>query len=441
MPAPDSITAPAQGGGANASGRLMSIDALRGFDRFWIIAGDALVYALGRMSGEKGEGFSFIKFLAYQLEHADWAGFRFYDLIFPLFVFIVGVSIVFSLTKELAQGGRPAALKRVVRRVVLLFAIAILYSGGFKSEWPDIRLLGVLNRIALCYGAAAMLFLLFKPKQLVAICAALLLGYWVMMAFVPIRDIRLADEPLAEMATNANNTVAARALTARANPSTVKDSPAIAFARERFHATTNFVTGKFEPGYNLVNHVDFQFLPGKKYDRYYDPEGLLSNLPAVATCLLGVFAGLLIRSRHYCDKWKLIYLVSFGVAAVLLGWMWSIQFPVVKKLWSSSFVLVAGGWSALLLAAFYWVIDVKQWRGWCLPFVWFGSNAITIYLVNTLVGGFRSVAGRFVGGDIRGFFETNVTRGFGDFIVAVVGMLLAFLFLRFLHQRKLFLRL
>ena len=128
------------------AGRLMSIDALRGFDMFWIIAGDALVYALSRMAGEKGEGFSIFKFLAYQLEHADWAGFRFYDLIFPLFVFIVGVSIVFSLIKELEQGGRNAALKRVGRRFLLLFAIAILYSGGFRNAWPDMRLLGVLNQ-------------------------------------------------------------------------------------------------------------------------------------------------------------------------------------------------------------------------------------------------------------------------------------------------------
>ncbi len=423
------------------SGRLMSIDALRGFDMFWIIAGDALIYALSRMAGEKGEGFSIFKFLAYQLEHADWAGFRFYDLIFPLFVFIVGVSIVFSLTKELEQGGRPAALRRIIRRVLLLFAISILYSGGFKGLWPDMRLLGVLNRITLCYGAAAMIFLFFKPRQVVAICAGLLVGYWAMMSFIPIRDIRLADEPLAELAIKAGNPAAATSLTSSTNPSTVKNSPALAFAHQQFDATTNFVTGKFEPGYNLAHHVDFQVLPGKKWDRYYDPEGLLSTIPAIGTCLLGIFAGLLLRSRHFCDKWKLAYLVGFGLGAVLLGWLWNEQFPVVKKIWSSSFVLVAGGYSALLLATFYWVVDVKQWRGWCMPFVWFGSNAITIYLANTLVGGFRSVAQRFVGGDIRAFFETNVTKGFGDLVVAVVGMLLAFLFLRFLYQRKLFLRL
>lgn len=419
----------------------MSIDALRGFDMFWIIAGDALIYALSRMAGEKGEGFSIFKFLAYQLEHADWAGFRFYDLIFPLFVFIVGVSIVFSLTKELEQGGRPAALRRIIRRVLLLFAISILYSGGFKGLWPDMRLLGVLNRITLCYGAAAMIFLFFKPRQVVAICAGLLVGYWAMMSFIPIRDIRLADEPLAELAIKAGNPAAATSLTSSTNPSTVKNSPALAFAHQQFDATTNFVTGKFEPGYNLAHHVDFQVLPGKKWDRYYDPEGLLSTIPAIGTCLLGIFAGLLLRSRHFCDKWKLAYLVGFGLGAVLLGWLWNEQFPVVKKIWSSSFVLVAGGYSALLLATFYWVVDVKQWRGWCMPFVWFGSNAITIYLANTLVGGFRSVAQRFVGGDIRAFFETNVTKGFGDLVVAVVGMLLAFLFLRFLYQRKLFLRL
>jgi predicted acyltransferase len=147
-----------------AATRLMSLDALRGFDMFWIIGADSLVYALNRMSQSKPT-----KFLAYQLDHADWAGFRFYDLIFPLFVFMVGASIVFSLNKIIAESGRADAIHRVLKRGLLLFAIGIFYSGGLTNPWPDVRLMGVLNRIALAYTAAGLLFCLFKPRTLAGI--------------------------------------------------------------------------------------------------------------------------------------------------------------------------------------------------------------------------------------------------------------------------------
>src|SRR6266850_4896452 len=166
--------------------RLMSVDALRGFDMFWILGADSLVYALNRMSQNKATSF-----LAVQLEHADWQGFHFYDLIFPLFVFLVGVSLVFSLTKTIEQAGRAEALKRVFRRGILLFVIGLIYSGGFTETWPNIRLMGVLNRIALAYFFAGLLFCFFKPRALIAICAGLLIAYWAIMTFVPIRDIQL----------------------------------------------------------------------------------------------------------------------------------------------------------------------------------------------------------------------------------------------------------
>src|SRR6266550_9437742 len=151
--------------------RLVSVDALRGFDMFWIIGADALVYALNQMSQTRPT-----RFLAYELDHAEWEGFHFYDLIFPLFVFIVGVSLVFSLGKTIAQAGRVEALKRVFRRGILLFLIGIFYSGGFTHLWPDMRLMGVLNRIALAYLFAGLLFCFFKARALAAICAGILLG-------------------------------------------------------------------------------------------------------------------------------------------------------------------------------------------------------------------------------------------------------------------------
>ena len=421
---------------APASPRLMSVDALRGFDMFWIIGADALVYALHKMSQTEPT-----QRLADQLEHADWEGFHFYDLIFPLFVFLVGVSLVFSLTKTIQQAGRADALKRVFRRSILLFAVAIFYSGGFTSPWPDIRLMGVLNRIAIAYFFAGLLFCFFKPRALVAICVAILAGYWALMTFTPIRDIQLTKRNFVQLAEQAGDTKTAELFSEERNPSAAKDSPAWAAAEKMFYATTNRVTGKFDKGLNLANHIDFEYLPGRKYDAFFDPEGYLSNLPAVATCLLGVFAGLLLRNQSLQDKQKVIWLISFGIAGAALGWLWGAQFPVIKKIWTSSYVLVAGGYSAILLGVFYLIVDVWQTRAWCQPFVWMGMNSITIYLASNILGGFRKLATRFVGGDIRIFLDGHVAKGFGDMVVSIVGLLLAFWLVHFLYKRKIFLRL
>ncbi len=405
---------------------------------FWIIGADSLVVALNRMTHTKTGSF-----LAEQLEHADWDGFHFYDLIFPLFVFLVGVSLVFSLTKSLERVGRREALKRVFRRSILLFVVGILYSGGFTSPWPDIRLMGVLNRIALAYFFAGLLFCFFKPRALVAICAGLLLFYWALMTFVPFRDIRLTAPSLSRLAEQAGDmqTAAYFANKASINPSTIKNSPAWAGVQKLFYSTTNWVTATYEKGYNLADHTDFQYLPGKKWDTFFDPEGFLSTIPAVATCLLGVFAGFLLRNSDIPAQRKVLYLLGSGMAAALIGWLWNLQFPVIKKIWTSSYVLVAGGYSAVILGVFCQVIDVWQKQSWCQPFVWMGMNSITIYLTRNIIGGFAKLAARFAGGDIKLFFDKQIAKGFGDMVIAIVGLLLAFWFVHFLYRKRIFLRL
>src|SRR6185295_18139822 len=139
-----------------------------------------------------------------------------------------------------------------------------------------------------------------------------------------------------------------------------------------------------------------------------------------------IFAGLLLQSANVCDHRKVIYLVSFGLAGVLIGFLWGIQFPVVKKIWTSSFVLVAGGYSAMLLGVFYLVVDVWKKQAWCQPFVWIGMNSITIYLTSNIIGGFRKLAGRFVGGDIQNALNTDLAKGAGDMLVSLAGLALAF---------------
>ncbi len=409
-----SPAAPAAAPASPAPPRVVSLDALRGFDMFWILGADVVVQTLGRMS-DGGP----LRLLAGQFEHKAWAGFAFYDLIFPLFVFIVGASVVFSLSRLVAREGRAGAVKRVLLRGTLLFALGLFYGGGVTNAWPDIRVLGVLQRIALAYTATGLLFCLLKPRALAGVTVALLAGYWALLTFVPIRDFQLD----------------AAAFPARFGT----DKPAPAQVEAAFHATHARVTGQFEPGLNLTNHLDYLHLGGRKYDVFYDPEGLLSTLPAIATCLLGVFAGLWLRRTDVRDAPKIAWLAGCGVAAVVAGHLWGLQFPVVKKLWTSSFVLVAGGWSLLLLAGFYYVVDVRQWRAWCQPFVWIGMNAITLYVAANIVRP-RTLAQRLAGGDVKLFFDRLLGPSGGNLVIALVGLLLILWLARFLHRRQIFLR-
>jgi predicted acyltransferase len=399
---------------ASPANRLVSLDALRGFDMFWILGADAFVQALGEVNSSAPA-----RFFAGQLEHKDWAGFAFYDLIFPLFVFIVGVSTVFSLNRLIATEGRNGAMRRVLRRGALLLILGLLYAGGITNPWPDMRLLGVLQRIALCYTAGGLLYCWCRPRTLAAIAAALLVGYWALLTFVPIRDFRLE----------------VGAISARLH----QPKPTLPQVHEAFAGTTERVTAKYDPGYNLTNHLDFQYLPGRMYDTYWDPEGYLSTLPAVATCLLGIFAGLLLQRGDLTGADKLRQLVVAGLVSLALGWLWHLQFPVVKKIWTSSFVLVAGGWSLLLFGAFYYIIDLRGWRGWCQPFVWIGMNPITLYLINGVVG-FRRQATRFAGGDLKLWLDAHAGAGAGQALLAVVGLALMFALARFLYRRQIFLR-
>ena len=397
-----------------APSRLMSLDALRGFDMIWIMGGDALASALGKLSNDP-----VTQTVATQLEHVEWEGFRFYDLIFALFVFIMGVSIVFSLNKAMDQHGLSGALKRVFTRFVIMFAVALFYSGGFATAWPEIRLLGVLNRIALCYLGGALIFCLLRDKWrgIAAVAASLLVGYWALMTFVPVPDLR---------PVNASGELVSQRMTATN------------VAQLNWN-TTNTLTGVFEPGVNLANYIDSKYLPGRKHDKIWDPEGLLSTLPAIASCLLGMLAGLLLRNQRVDDRRKVTLLLSAGVVSVIAGYSWGMQFPVIKKIWSSSFVLVTAGYSAILLGVFYQVIDVWKKQSWCQPFVWYGMNAITVYLADNVIG-FRRVASRLLGTDVKAFFDAHVMPGFGDLMLSFGEIGIGLWLVWFLYQRRIFLR-
>ncbi len=301
---------------------------------------------------------------------------------------MVGAAVPLSMDRMLSTEGRSAALVRILKRTLLLYVLGLFYYGGLSTPLGDIRLLGVLQRIALCYGITSLLYLHLRPRNLVITAAGILLGYWALLRWVPV---------------------------------------------------PGFGPGDFAEGHNLTNWFDSQFLPLRKYDGTHDPEGILSTLPAIASCLGGVLACLWLRDEKLTAARRSAGLVGAGLLLVALGWLWGMEFPVIKKLWSSSFVLVAGGWSCVLLGCFHYLIDVRQWKSWALPLIWVGCNPLAIYLISNILD-FNALAARFVGGDISHFLD-GLWPGFGGLALALVGSLICFGICGFLHQRKIFLRL
>lgn len=391
---------------------MKSVDALRGFDMFWIIGGEEVAHALDKVGGGP-----VLAAIATQLKHVEWEGFHFFDAIFPLFLFLVGVSIVFSLDRVRREGGRKSALGRIARRSALLFGIGVLYYGGVAREWPDVQLSGVLPRIALCYLAAATLSV-FLPRKGIAIAAAVCLaGYWALLAFAPFPDVNLKQPTSGRKGTQA-----------------AAKSPAQLFSGA---AMTH---GVYEEGRNFTHYVDALWLPGKKRNLYYTNEGLLSTIPAVATTLFGIMAGWVLTAAGWSDRKKVAWLLGAGAIGVALGLLWGLQFPIIKRIWTSSFCLVASGVSAMLLGVFYLVVDVWRWQRWCVPFLWIGANALAVYLAVNIVD-FQALAARFVGGDVQKLLDTRLATGAGGLLIALVGLLFPVLLVRFLYQRKIFIRL
>ncbi len=412
---------------AAPSERILSVDVLRGFDMFWIVGGGwPVVWALDLCPGH---GVA----LQSQFFHAKWEGFGFWDLIFPLFVFLAGMSAVFSLSKILAQGGKGKAYARLLRRTAIIFLLGLICYGGLTEGWPNVRMLGVLQRIALCYFFAGMAVIHFRVRGTIITLVALLAGYWALLCYVPLPGQ---------------------------------------------HAIS------FELGQNWANYLDGRFLIGRPVCGTWDPEGMLSTLPAIGSCLLGVLAAHLLRSQGLSEWGKVGCLIGGGILGVLLGDVWGhgvfstalaarggllaaflgnhggYQIPIIKCLWTPSYVLLAGGYSCILLGLFYAIIDVCKLRFWTAPFVWLGTNAITIYVLYDLFG-FDNLARRIVGSSENvGRFLLALPGGhrlalhlagdegqaaalgnsIGRVVVAVVSLALVLALARFLYRRKIFLR-
>ncbi len=304
-----------------AAGRLVSLDVLRGLT----IAGMLVVNTPGTWSH-----------VFPPLLHAEWHGWTYTDTIFPFFLFIVGVSMAFSFGRREAQGARRTLLLHTLRRaaIIFLFGFGINWLSVLLFHRQHVRIPGVLQRIAVCYLLAAAAYLGLRRKPLLPLAVVLLVWYWALLTRVPV---------------------------------------------------PGYGTGRLDVEGNLAAYVDRAVLGPHtwKHDPGWDPEGILSTIPAVATTLLGLLAGELLRAAQ--DRRRaLVPLMAAGALATTLGLIWGAYFPINKNLWTSSYALLMAGLAAICLAVCVWIVDVKGWRTWARPFQWLGSNAIAIFVAADL---------------------------------------------------------
>lgn len=376
---------------APSAPRLVALDALRGFDMLIILGVEELAAAL-----VKAHEAPWTRFFARQLEHAEWEGFRFLDLVFPLFIFVSGVSLVYSAEKSIEVRGRVATAGKFLIRGVILYALGLIYYHGVANGWEQVRWVGVIQRIAVCGTVAGVLYCLAPARWRIGmiwgVLIGCLVGYWAVMTFLS--------------------------------------------GSGGVHVTGADAVNKFAEGpeHNFANWVDQMYLPGKKWDKTHDPEGLLSTIPAIGTCLIGVLCGMYLKRNQASLTAKSLMLVLLGAAVAGLGWAWSLQFPVIKKLWTSSYVLVAGAYSMALLGAFVYVIEVLGWKWWAKPLVWVGMNAIVLYMARHFVD-MEGLSNAVLGGPV-----SEAVAPYGAVVVAGGVIVLNLLLAWFLYSRKIFLR-
>lgn len=305
-----------------SANRLLSLDVFRGIT----IAGMVLVNNPGTWSA-----------IYPPLQHAEWHGWTPTDFIFPFFLFIVGVAIPLAFARRVEAGGSHKDLYiKIIRRSIIIFALGLLLSGFPHFDFTNLRVPGVLQRIAVCYLIVALIYLKTDWRKQLAIAIGLLLAYWAMMKLIPV---------------------------------------------------PGFGAGDLGKEGNLAAYVDravFGFNHIWKQAKVYDPEGILSTIPALSTTLAGVLTGSWIRSdRPQLEKVGGLFFA--GAICVVIGWSWNPFFPINKPLWTSSYVMFTAGMALQFLGFCYWLIDVKGYKAWAKPFVIFGVNALALYVFSGLL--------------------------------------------------------
>lgn len=361
--------------------RLQSIDALRGFDMLFIMGFSGLVVALCSLFPNGAECW-----LAQTMDHVEWHGFAHHDTIFPLFLFLAGLSFPFSYAKQCSTGAtRSQIYLKIVRRAAILFLFGLIYNGLLKFNFENLRVCSVLGRIGIAWAIAAVLYINFGWKARATICAVILLGYWLVVGYIPAPDVEGAD------------------------PLSMQGS--------------------------IVGYIDRLITPGRLYNgNIFDPEGLLSTIPAIVTAMLGIFTGEYVRSEQHSGSRKSLTMVVAAIVMLALGLLWNTIFPINKNLWTSSFVLVVGAYSLAMFALFYYLIDVRGWSRWSFPLQVIGMNSITIYLAQKIIS-FRHCNKFLFGG-----LATHLPEEWGTLLLKAGYVVVCWLFLYILYRKKIFLK-
>lgn len=359
--------------------RLLSLDALRGFDMFWIIGGEYILHRLSETTNAP-----FWNSLSHQFKHPAWHGVTAYDLIFPLFLFLAGVATPYSIGNQLSRGkSKRSILFKVITRGLLLAVLGVVYNNGLTIKpIEEIRIGSVLGRIGLAYMFANIIYLYTKQRGQIVSIIGILIGYWALLL--------LGSAP-------------------------------------------GYSAGDLTLEGNVVSYIDTLIMPG--YIPGHDPEGWVGTIPAIATALLGIFTGNRLKSVVKGEANRTALLIAgVGLSLVIVGQLWNFILPINKNLWTSSFVLFAGGVAMMLMSLFYYIIDIKGYHKWTLFFKVIGMNSILIYMSVLFIDWSYTTRSIF------GWLESVVGSSPYSVIYICCFVLVKWGFLYFLYRKRVFLK-
>lgn len=364
--------------------RLVSLDVLRGITiAFMILVNNGGQYAY------------------WPLKHSDWNGWTPTDLVYPTFLFVMGTSLVFSYESRLGRGvSKRSLVLHTLRRFVILFLLGLVVNGFPFFHLATLRIYGVLQRIAVCFLICSLLYLWDRgAKSKIVLAVAALLGYWALMRLVPVPGYGVPGRDIPFLDKNAN----------------------------------------------IVAWLDRHIFPGRLYEGVRDPEGLLSNIPALATTLLGMLTAMWLRTKESLER-KCAGMLGAGIVLIVLGELWNPWFPINKKLWTSSYVLFAAGVSLLGLALCYWAAEIRGWKkGWTYYWLVFGTNAITAYVISELLASGLGSIKLGPKGSLSSFvyadgFQRVHPAGIGALLFAIAFVMVCWLAVRPLYVKKIFIK-
>lgn len=366
--------------GVPTSQRLYSLDALRGFDMFWIMGAGGVFGNLAKITGSPVWGS-----IANQLIHPVWNGFAMYDLIFPLFLFMAGVSTPFSIDSQRAKGkSREQLLFRVIKRGLILVLLGVIYNNGLKlTPIENLRFPSVLGRIGLAYMFANIIYLYAGKTFQYIWFIGIVIGYWLLL---------------------------------------------------KFTSAPGFAMGDLTMEGNFASFIDRTIIPGRLHKGIHDPEGLMATIPAISTGLLGIFTGDLLRSEKFTQTRKALLMAIVGIVLMGVAQLWNLDFPINKNLWSSSFVFHVGGISLLFMSFFYYVIDVLGYKKWAFFFKVIGMNSILIYISGVFINWAYTTNSLF------GWLGQLVGEPYNIVVLGVCTIFVQWIFLYLLYKKKTFLR-